>query len=267
MSPTPRVAVFSRKQAQILVVALLFLSWALGKEAIAQSLLSDKSGTSVHSKGGVVQLQTEQRTAISEVVRAVCAEENVSCIGCDLLASEILPPIVMEGTFVQIIQQLIDGLDVNFEYTHGDSERRSRLVLMHRTSVSLKTKQLPNPGSEPDAPEPLDASMPAPHDTGDDVPFSPSITTAAAKLGVNAQPTKLSAETLQMMQQMFAGGYATEVTPSEYLPFPGPDGRPIPAKPVNAEFLPFPDQFGRPIPITQSQPGSPFPITDIPTPK
>jgi hypothetical protein len=63
------------------------------------------------------------------------------------------------------------------------------------------------------------------------------------------------------VQQMYGGGYAMTVTPSEALPFPGPDGQPVLSKPYYPEYLPFPDEFGRPIPVTPAKPGSPFPIS------
>ena len=65
--------------------------------------------------------------------------------------------------------------------------------------------------------------------------------------------------TEEAMRMMFQGGYATEATPSAYLPFPDGQGRPIPANSTPAAYLPFPDQFGNPIPVQPAPPGSPFP--------
>jgi hypothetical protein len=207
-----------------------------------------------------LRLEIYKLTPVSDILLSACKESNVACTGLELLSKDSVPPMVVGGAFLQVVRQLIEGMEINFEYTHGTAQSRPKLAFLRRSSsVSVPAQTASAPANDSVTPL-LQTTMALPTGaaTGTVAPTANSTlvsTEETSSSSAAAQQTEL----LKAAMQMYAGGYATAATPSEFLPFPGPDGKPIPAKPVNTDYLPFPDQFGRPIPVTPAKPGSPFP--------
>ena len=231
-----------------------------GVVAWAQTQTSDDQPFRALSHQNELRVEIYKWTPLSDILRSACKQSNISCTGVELLSKDSVPPMVVDGGFLQVVRQLIEGAEVNFEYTHGTAQSRPKLTFLRSSSSGTpeaQTVSAPVIDSLPQ-PRPTTTASPAEVALGSVAPTANSalvLTEGTISSSTAAQQTEM----LKAAEQMFAGGYATAATPSEFLPFPGPDGQPIPAKPVTSDVLPFPDQFGNPIPVVPAKPGSPFP--------
>lgn len=212
------------------------------------------------SNSGNVRLEVYKTAPLAEILRSACKLANVTCSGVELLSQDSVPPMIVDGKFVQVVRQLVDGTQVNFEYTHGTAQLRPSLTFLRRTSVGHAAGEaVSTPSNDLAAVEPESAAVGSTGTASDRVASPESAVPTIASVPKTPVATSEQTDWRKAAEMIYAAGYASAATPSEFLPFPGPDGQPIPAKPVSAEYLPFPDQFGRPIPVAPAKPGSPFP--------
>jgi len=250
---------------------LTILLACVAASAIAAAQVKDGASFRTGLSNVNLRIDVLKNTSLSIVLIDLCNRAKVACSGVDMLASDSVPPLVVEGEFLAIVRQLTEGTDVNFEYAHGTSQSPPRLTLLRRTRVAADPALLPDTQSH-DAEHNVDHTIevlpanPLGVDAGAEPASTASLAGEAASSSKDQGSIGESALTLDVMK-MYAGGYATAATPSEFLPFPGSDGQPIPSKTVKVEFLPFPDEFGRPIPVTPAKPGSPFPTPTDQQPK
>jgi hypothetical protein len=243
-----------------LVMRVTFLVAILTASVISEAQSSDNTSFRTQARNDTFSVEVYKSTPLSTVVSVLCKQAKVTCTGVELLARDWVPPMVVDGKFKAVVGQLVEGTGVNIVYAYGTPTAGPKLSLLRRTRDVAGA--VPTAGAATDDTERSSNGASETRMTvlGDSVVVAPAVPSSAGAGSASGdpQPTKEPAVPIDA-QKMFAGGYATAATPSEFLPFPGPDGKPIPSKPVNAEFLPFPDQFGNPIPVKPATPGSPFP--------
>jgi hypothetical protein len=254
-----------RQIGKTLVATMLVLfGTAIPRSASGQSATAEDARFQVHPNRDGIHLEIYTPVPLSDVLRFACKQAGVTCTGLDLLSKESLQPMIVDGKFTRIVRQILEGTDVNFEYAHSDGQTRPKLTILRRSSTGQASLQVSGtPASsltmesdqvaQPDSPS-LEATTPAA------APAANVQETSVQETSHQSPPTAGQTEWRTAAEMMYRGGYATAATPSEFLPFPGPDGNPIPAVVEKPEFLPFPDQFGRPVPVTPVKPGSPFPM-------
>jgi len=240
---------------------LLLALLATGLPSRGQTSADHNADLKVWSVAGSLRIELSKTTPLTTVLSAICEHEGMKCAGVQLLTSYPVPPMVVEGPLVQVVGDLLRGTGINFEFVHGIAGIRSDLLLGTapegnnlRQASSLPTDQPGNdsPGHQYSTQSETDlGTAPMPSLTSD--------AAGAAQAAGSPQKTGATTSTEETMRLMFQSGYATQATPSAYLPFPDGQGRPIPANSTPAAYLPFPDQFGNPIPVKPVTPGSPFP--------
>jgi hypothetical protein len=241
---------------------LLLALLATGLPSRGQTSADHNAELKVSSVAGSLRIEVSKTTPLTRVLSAICEHEGMKCAGVQLLSSYPVPPMVVEGPLVQVVGDLLRGTGINFEFVHGIAGIRSDLLLGTapagnnlRQTADLPTNERWNdPSGYQDSTQLETGLGTAP------LPSLTSDTAGAAQAAGSPQKTGATTSTEEAMRLMFQGGYATEVTPSAYLPFPDGQGRPIPANSAPAAYLPFPDQFGNPIPVKPATPGSPFPL-------
>ena len=248
------------------LIRVTVLSVWIAACAIAVAQTTDGPSFRTQPSNDNLLLDVYRSTSLSTVFSDLCKKANVACSGVELLEKDSIPPMVVEGKFLTIVRQLAEGANVNIEYAHETPESSPKLTLLRRVPVVPGFEKVGVAGNDPernaDYASEIAPSNPVGLDAGADAVTAGSVTREAST-AANVQPAASNSTLPPDVIKMYAGGYATAATPSEFLPFPGSDGQPIPSKPVTAEFLPFPDEFGRPIPVTPAKPGSPFPtLTD-----
>ena len=244
------------------VLAALLVSAAV---AVAQSQSTGPAASAVQvtSASGSLRLQVQTATTLSAGLNALCKEQKLECTGTELVARERLPQMVVEGSLQAVVKHLLEGTGINFEITRNPAGAPSKLVLLGHapagTTVQSGLSGSSNqaPGNQP--PSGYIGSAIAPTDSVASPTTSQPTVAGNRGEASGSQSSEAPTQALHAAELMYAGGNATQVTPSEYLPFPDSNGKPIPSKPPSGDFLPFPDSHGNPIPIKPAQGGSPFP--------
>ena len=256
-----------RNAENSILVFLLVGLFANGVAAMAQSARTGGSRPQVQVMGSVLRLETYQNTPVSQTLETLCQQEKVDCTGLELLSNRMMPAMVREGNFLELVGYLVDRTEVNFDYVRGTPGSPSRLVLLASLPAEIGPQTAPDTHTENTSDNAIEAAVSAMTAEFGGATQAPNFTAQAADAAGDGHqllrpPSADDAAAQKAAEMMYGGGRATEVIPSAYLPFPDQDGRPIPAKPVNPaspSYLPFPDQFGNPIPAVPGKPGSPFP--------
>lgn len=277
------LGVFSFRVSCLLRIGLLFALCGTCTAAKAQSEGRNNNHLIVISHGESLHLETYETTPLPEVLRAVCTCAEVRCSGVELLSNDMVPAMVIEGTFLQVFRTLTDGSDVNLEYTHRTAVSLPELALSLRAPLEAHVKQAAIAGGhthESAGPEtsalpildqvlsvvlPTFDSDPA-NSAGDFESSAERVETRPASELTLAGANAVEAKPLALLPFPDADGHPMEVDPanSAYLPFPDAEGHLIKIEPASPVYLPFPDQFGNPIPISPAVSGSPFPQASEP---
>jgi len=259
----------SRNLVGIWVLAALLVSAAV---AVAQSQSTGPAASAVQvtSAGGSLRLQVQTATTLNTGLSALCKEQKLECSGTELVARERLPQMVVEGSLQAVVKHLLEGTGINFEITRSPAGVPSKLVLLgHAPAGTTVQSGLSGSSDQALRNQPPSGYVGSAYvgSTIDQTDSVASPTTSQPTIAGDrgeasgAQSSEARAQAQHAAELMYAGGHATQVTPSEYLPFPDSNGKPIASKPPSGEFLPFPDSNGNPIPIKPAQGGSPFPTT------
>jgi len=196
-------------------------------------------------------------TTLGSGLNALCIEQKLECSGTDLVAGEPLPQMVVEGSLHAVVSHLLEGTGINFEISRDQAGAVSKLALLGHAPAGTSVQSASSVSSR----KPPSEYVPPPVAPTDS--FASDSQPVVADTGVDtsdSQPLAARTPAQYAMEMMYAGGNASEVTPSPYQPFPDANGNPIPSKPSSGEYLPFPDANGNPIPVKPAQVGSPFPI-------
>ena len=252
-----------RRSCQRLAATTLILFGLAGPcSAPGQSTTADDVRFWVHPNQVGIHLEIYAPVPLSNVLSIACKQAKVTCTGLDLVGKHNLPQMVVEGNFPHIARQLLEGSDVNFEYAHGSGQTQPKLTILRRPPAGTMPAQVAETPASETASVKGSAAVARPETPSveDTMPPLVSPTSVHETDLQEAVQTAGQTDRRTAAEMIYRGGYATEASPSEYLPFPGPDGQPIRANGEKPEFLPFPDQYGRPIPVTPAKPGSPFPV-------
>jgi hypothetical protein len=219
-------------------------------------------------------VQIKKASNLSLVFKAVCKEQKLDCTGTDSVASYPVPPMVVEGSLREVVDNLLGGTNVNYRYTRPAAGIAAKLVLLGHApqgtnnplpasaaataperSVPMHSMRYPGGPPNPEANQPNNsppANQPAP---------PPQTTNGPTAANYGEGPTnEQEADNLKIMERMFSGANnSAENMAQQFLPFPDQFGNPIPVRQTVPAFLPFPDQNGNPIPIKPGVAGSPFP--------
>ncbi len=258
----------------VLIVGWTVLTFAQAASVPANAPVAAPSATNppaaasvkVTSHGSQLQVTVPDQAALSTVMSSLCQEQKIKCTGTETLATYRNPAMTVEGTLRQVISKLVEGTDINYEFSRSAEGSATAIAFLgHAPKGTTPVPAAPEPVHE--RPQilhsrPFPGKVPPPQ-TGpqtppqaellpeNQVPSSGSqgvVADTATKTGSNSAAAFLS-----------TGTGNTE--PARYQPFPDHNGQPIPVNNTPQTMLPFPDRFGNPIPAKPAIGGSPFPVT------
>jgi hypothetical protein len=215
----------------------------------------------VISRGNQLEVKVPDQAPLSTVMVSVCQQQRIKCSGTETLGSYRGPAMSVEGTLRQVISKLLEGTDVNYEFSRtADGGATAIAFLGHAPKGTAAA-----PTSQPPQPEhpPLLHSRPYPGKPPDGAgpPQSELRPEAPGDEGnLSAEDGNATVQSQQAAQaaSMLATGTGNKV-PAQSLPFPDAQGQPMPVNNTTPTSQPFPDQFGNPVPVKPSPGGSPFP--------
>ncbi len=223
----------------------------------------------VTSHGDQLEVNVPDQAPLSAVMSSVCQEQKIKCTGTETLTSYHGPAMSVEGTLRQVISKLVEGTDINYEFSRSAEGGATSIAFLGHApkgSAPVPTPEErpapaftplhshPFPGKVPTQPPPPPPQSELQEPTPD---VNPSQSTASASNTEAQANTEAPGQSLPKGETMLFTGAGGPTQP--YLPFPDAQGNPIPTSDNPPTVLPFPDQFGNPIPVKPGPVGSPFP--------
>jgi len=263
---------------------LLTLTIGLGSFCLAQSASTPAAASGsapagaastsvqkvqVTSHGDQVAVDVPNQAPLSTVMSSLCQQQNLKCTGTETLATYHGPAMSVEGTLRQVIAKLVEGTDINYEFSRSAEGGATAIAFLGHAPKG--TAPVPTPEAPP-APQPFRPlhSMPFPGNVpppaGSPAPRPQSeLVQPGAVPEPEPQPVVPDPEEAQRSQRAATILFTGSGNPDTgTLPFPDAQGNPIPKTDAPPTTLPFPDRYGNPIPVKPSQGGSPFPVKPSP---
>ena len=238
---------------------------------VSANAAATPASVQVTSQGDQLEVKVPDQAPLSTVMSSLCQEQKIKCTGTETLTSYRGPAMSVEGTLRQVIAKLVEGTDVNYEFSRtaeGGATAIAFLGHAPKGSAPVPTPEAPAtpaftplhsrpfpggppPGATPPPQAPPQSELEGP--SPDINPVAPApVTTAGTEASADsAKQNAVSAAT------MLSEGGAEQQEP--YMPFPDAQGHPVPVSTQAPAFLPFPDQNGNAIPVKPGPSGSPFP--------
>ncbi len=232
--------------------------------ATASTAAPKPAPVQVTSHGDQLQVKVPDQAPLSTVMSSVCQEQKLKCTGTETLTTYHGPAMSVEGTLRQVISKLVEGTDINYEFSRSAEGGATAIAFLgHAPKGSAPVPTVPEPA--PTRPRPLH-SRPFPGNPPSQAgppPAGPQsqLIEPEAMPDPEAQPTTVDPEQAKRSERAAAMLSTGSGNPSNnVLPFPDAQGTPIPISNTPATMLPFPDQFGNPIRVKPGAVGSPFPM-------
>jgi hypothetical protein len=222
----------------------------------------------VTSHGEQLEVKVPDQAPLSTVMSSLCQEQKIKCTGTETLTTYRGPAMSVEGTLRQVIAKLVEGTDINYEFSRSAEGGATAIAFLGHApkgSAPVPTPEAPPtptfrplhshpfPGSVPTQPPPPPPQSELEQPNSDVTPAEPAV---AGNTEAQVSPEGSGQSAPKGATMLFTGSGGQ---PSQYLPFPDAQGHPIPVSNTPAQYLPFPDQFGNPIPVKPGPSGSPFP--------
>lgn len=224
----------------------------------------------VVSSGNQLRVRVPDQAPLSTVMSSVCQQQKIKCTGTDTLTSYRGPAMTVEGTLRQVISKLLEGTDVNYEFSRTSEGGATAIAFLGHAPRGTAPVPSPTAQDKPDHPPMPLHSRPfpgRPPQPGNSPEISPPSNPPQSQLRPGAPGSTGTADPASGPVQSIDNATAAKMlftgtgdpTPAQYLPFPDQNGQPVPINNTPATAQPFPDQNGKPIPVKPTQPGSPFP--------
>jgi hypothetical protein len=195
----------------------------------------------VFGSSGSLRVVLHAASPLNVVISSVCAHEKLECTNIDSLRQQTVPPGEIKGSCAEILKTLLEGSGANFQFSRRSDGAITTVVVLGRVSSSQN------------------ALVTAPDSIPHDAPPTPEVFALAPIITAETSSSNDPTIQSQLVQKMFAAGYANAEPTQQYLPFPDANGQPVPVDTTPPKFLPFPDSLGNPILVQPAKPGSPFP--------
>jgi hypothetical protein len=103
----------------------------------------------VTTAGNHLRVQIVEPSNLSKVFKAICTEQKLECTGADTLAGYSVPTMSVDGTLREVVDNLLNGTDVNYRYTQPTAATKAKLVLLGHAPQG-NNAPLPARGPKPD---------------------------------------------------------------------------------------------------------------------
>ena len=228
------------------------------------------SPVEVKSHGNQIEVKVPDQAPLSTVMSSLCQQQKLKCTGTETLTSYRGPAMSVEGTLRQVISKLVEGTDINYEFSRSTEGGATAIAFLGHapkgTPPVPTTEQPAPPVGRPLHSRPFPGNIPP--GAGTPPPQTPGPQSQVVQPHAELEAESSSAVDPEQQRQaedaarVLATGSGNP--DAGVLPFPDAYGNPIPKSDQAPTVLPFPDQHGNPIPVKPSQGGSPFPTTPTP---
>lgn len=104
----------------------------------------------VTARGSQLEVKVPDQAPLSTVMSALCQEQKLKCTGTETLASYRGPAMSVDGTLRQVIAKLVEGTDVNYEFSRSAEGSATAIVFLGHAPKGTA----PVPTAEQPAPPP-----------------------------------------------------------------------------------------------------------------
>ena len=259
------------------------------------------SGVTVDYVYPTLTLGVSQPTDLQTVLEAICQRTEASCEIAPGAAQVVVPPVVLTGSWAEVIAKLFEGTKLDYAWVLPVPGRVGRLLVMPRSALAdaprpmgeekkeearrrLNQEVQASPSGQPVTPvgEPVRrkevATSPDQSSQGSEA-FGSGPSAATKRRAVQQEPNEEDKPNTAQDQareaavwSMITGHAANPGQPASTpgtitLPVPDRDGNPIlvPATSQGLIELPFPDPRGWPIRVTPLRPGESIPNPFMPS--
>ena len=220
----------------------------------------------VTSHGDQLEVKVPDQAPLSTVMSSLCQQQKLKCTGTETLTTYHGPAMSVEGTLRQVIAKLVEGTDINYEFSRSAEGGASAIAFLGHApkgTAPVPVAEQPAPTAPPRPLHPRPFPGRVPPDAGPPPPPEQSPTPQSQLIEPNAAtpaavPSDVVAEQSQAARILFTGSGSLTTSGS---PFPDAQGNALPTNNTPPTAQPFPDQFGNPIPLKPATGGSPFPNT------
>ena len=222
----------------------------------------------ITSHGDQLEVKVPDQAPLSTVMSSLCQQQKLKCTGTETLTTYHGPAMSVEGTLRQVIAKLVEGTDINYEFSRSAEGGATAIAFLGHApkgTAAVPTAEQPAaPVMRPMHSRPFPGNVPPGTDSSPQPPPGPQseLMQPEAVPTTEAQPTMANNPPTGLLPFPDTRGNVASVanTTPTYLPFPDAHGNLIPVTNTTPTMLPFPDQFGNPIPVKPSPGGSPFPM-------
>ena len=221
----------------------------------------------VTSHGDQLEVKVPDQAPLSTVMSSLCQQQKLKCTGTETLTTYHGPAMSVEGTLRQVIAKLVEGTDINYEFSRSAEGGATAIAFLGHAPkgtapVPTPEQPAPAPVTRPMHSHPFPGNVPPGAGAPPGPPSGPQSQLIQPEAGPapEFQSVTANSEDAKTLQQ--AAGFldtGTNHASAGFLPFPDGQGNLIPLTNTTPTVLPFPDQFGKPIPMRPTQGGSPFP--------
>lgn len=102
----------------------------------------------VTSHGNQVEVKVPDQAPLSTVMSSLCQQQKLKCTGTETLTTYHGPAMSVEGTLRQVIAKLVEGTDINYEFSRsseGGATAISFLGHAPKGTAPVPTAEQPSP--------------------------------------------------------------------------------------------------------------------------
>ena len=101
----------------------------------------------VTSHGNQVEIKVPDQAPLSTVMSSLCQEQKLKCTGTETLTTYHGPAMSVEGTLRQVIAKLVEGTDINYEFSRSSEGGATAIAFLGHAPKG--TAPVPTPEQPP----------------------------------------------------------------------------------------------------------------------
>jgi hypothetical protein len=110
----------------------------------------------VTSHGNQVEVKVPDQVPLSTVMSSLCQQQKLKCTGTETLTTYRGPAMSVEGTLRQVIAKLVEGTDINYEFSRSSEGGATAIAFLGHAPKGTA----PVPTAEQPAPPPFKVMRP-----------------------------------------------------------------------------------------------------------
>jgi len=120
----------------------------------------------VTSHGNQVEVKVPDQAPLSTVMSSLCQQQKLKCTGTETLTSYHGPAMSVEGTLRQVIAKLVEGTDINYEFSRSSEGGATAIAFLGHApkgTAAVPTPEQPaRPSFTPMHSHPFPGNVPQP---------------------------------------------------------------------------------------------------------